>query len=77
MKLMTTNFVQCAVRSCAKTSDAFPLKYSEVQMVQQEVDFDPAFLLGLLPRLDWPSLVQVCEEVSQEWLGIRALLTHV
>lgn len=66
MKLMTTNFVQCAVRSCSKTSDAFPLQYSEVQMVQQEVDFEPEFLLGLLPRLDWPNLVKVCEEVSQK-----------
>lgn len=61
---MTTNFVQCAVRSCSKTSNAFPLKYEDVDLVQKEVDFDPQILINLLPRLDWPNLVKVCEEVS-------------
>lgn len=63
---MTTNFVQCAVRSCSKTSNAFPLKYEDVDLVQKEVDFDPQILINLLPRIDWPNLVKVCEEVSYD-----------
>lgn len=63
MKFLTTNFVQCAVRSCAKTGNAFPLKYSDLEMVQEEVDFNPQFILNLLPRLQWKELVKVCEEV--------------
>lgn len=64
MKFMTTNFVQCAVRECAKTSNAFPLQYTDLTLVRQEADFDPEFILNILPRLDWPALVQVAEEVS-------------
>lgn len=64
MKFMTTNFVQCAVRECAKTSNAFPLQYTNLTLVRQETDFDPEFILNILPRLDWPALVQVAEEVS-------------
>lgn len=63
MKFMTTNFVQCAVRECSKTTDAFPLKYSDLTLVSQETDFDPDFVLNILPRLDWPALVKVAEEV--------------
>lgn len=64
---MTTNFVQCAVRSCSKTSNAFPLKYEDVDLVQKEVDFDPQILINLLPRIDWPNLIKVCEEVSYDF----------
>lgn len=63
MKFMTTNFVQCAVRSCAKTTDAFPLKYTDLTLIKQETEFDPEFIANILPRLDWEALVKVASEV--------------
>lgn len=63
MKFITTNFVQCAVRSCAKTTEAFPLQYSDLTLIRQETDFDPEFIVNILPRLDWNALVKVAEEV--------------
>ena len=63
MKFLTTNFVQCAVSSCARTGDAFPLKFSDVQLVQQEVDLDREFVVNILPKLDWNALITVAEEV--------------
>lgn len=64
MKFMTTNFVQCAVRSCSKTTDAFPLQYTDLTLIRQETEFDSAFILNILPRLDWNALVKVASEVG-------------
>lgn len=64
MKFLTTNFVQCAVHSCARSSDSFPLKYEDAELVQKEVDFDPDFIVSLLQKLDWPALVQVAQELG-------------
>jgi multifunctional methyltransferase subunit TRM112 len=71
MKFLTTNFVQCAVHSCARSQHAFPLEYSSVEMVQQEVDFDPEFVANILPKLNWEALVDVAHQVCNEtMLGI-------
>jgi multifunctional methyltransferase subunit TRM112 len=64
MKFMTTNFVQCAVRSCSKTTDAFPLQYTDLTLIRQETEFDSDFILNILPRLDWNALVKVAAEVG-------------
>ncbi|PRT52789.1 hypothetical protein B9G98_00409 [Wickerhamiella sorbophila] len=68
MKFLTTNFVQCAVQSCARSSDAFPLKYSECQLVQKEIDFDPEFIAHMLQKLDWDALVEVAAELGNSSL---------
>lgn len=64
MKFLTTNFVQCAVKSCAQSSNAFPLKYTECVLVQKEIDFDPEFIANMLVKLDWDALVQVAGELG-------------
>lgn len=64
MKFLTTNFVQCAVKSCSKSADCFPLKYSDVVLQRQEVDFDPVYITNLLPKLDWPALVSTAKELG-------------
>lgn len=68
MKFLTTNFVQCAVPDCAKSSDAFPLKYEDAQLVQKELDFDPLFVVNMLPKLDWAALVQVAQDMGNNSL---------
>lgn len=67
---MTTNFVQCAVRSCSKTTDAFPLQYTDLTLVRQETEFDPEFIVNILPRLDWGALVKVAEELGNTALPV-------
>ncbi|CDK27177.1 unnamed protein product [Kuraishia capsulata CBS 1993] len=64
MKFLTTNFVRCAVKSCAASSDSFPLVFSECQLVQQEQDFDAEFLTSMLDRLDWPALIKVAADLG-------------
>ncbi|ODQ65016.1 Trm112p-domain-containing protein [Nadsonia fulvescens var. elongata DSM 6958] len=68
MKFLTTNFVQCAVKSCASSGKAFPLEYKELEMIQQEVDYDPAFIAGILVRIDWDALVKVAKELGNNAL---------
>lgn len=64
MKILTTNFVQCPVKSCAKSGKGFPLRYTNVDLVQKRAEFDPEFMLKLLSKLLWEELVIVFEEVS-------------
>ncbi|CAN6596299.1 multifunctional methyltransferase subunit Trm112p [Trichomonascus vanleenenianus] len=64
MKVMTTNFVQCVVKDCAKTGNAFPLQYSDVTLVRQEAEFEPEFIANVLPKLDWDALVQTAKELG-------------
>lgn len=68
MKLLTTNFVQCAVQSCARSTDAFPLKYEECELVHQDLDFDPQFVINVVAKLDWPALVSVAAELGNTQL---------
>jgi len=64
MKLLTTNFVQCAVKSCARSTDAFPLKYEECELVRQDLEFDPQFVLNVMGKLDWPALLSVAADLG-------------
>lgn len=64
MKLLTTNFVQCAVRSCASTTDSFPLLYKDCELVHEDLDFDPDFIRNIMVKIDWPALVQVAQDLG-------------
>lgn len=71
MKFLTTNFVQCAVRSCAKSGSEFPLKYDvnpAQDLAHQPTDFDPMFVINIVPKLDWQALVLVARELGNESL---------
>ncbi|ODQ79710.1 hypothetical protein BABINDRAFT_161423 [Babjeviella inositovora NRRL Y-12698] len=71
MKLLTTNFVKCAVKACDSSADSFPLKYEDVQLVQEEQDFNPEFIANMLERLDWAALLKVAAD-----LGNTSLPSH-
>lgn len=68
MKLLTTNFVQCAVQLCNALAEAFPLLYSETELAQEPQDFKPQFVAGILDRLDWNALLQVAAELGNTLL---------
>lgn len=64
MKVLTTNFVQCAVPSCQRSTNAFPLKYNDCAMVRRELDFDPEFIVNMLGKLDWSALLSVASDLG-------------
>ena len=53
MKLLTVNFLTCAVKACKGSSAAFPLHFQDAELQQSEIEPNPTFLRNILPRLDW------------------------
>lgn len=64
MKFLTTNFVKCAVKSCDSSPNAFPLQYSECQLVQEELEFNAEFICHIIERLDWDAVVKVASDLG-------------
>ncbi|CDR46635.1 CYFA0S24e01640g1_1 [Cyberlindnera fabianii] len=64
MKFLTTNFVKCVSKQCDTTIDNFPLQYENCQLVQEEQEFVPEFLLNILDRLDWPAVLKVAADLG-------------
>lgn len=68
MKFITTNFVKCAVKTCDSSVDAFPLQYSDCQIVQEELEYNPEFIVHMLERLEWNAVVKVARDLGNESL---------
>jgi multifunctional methyltransferase subunit TRM112 len=68
MKFLTTNFVKCAVKTCQGSTEAFPLKYEECQLVQQEADYNPEFIVHILERLNWDAIIKVAGDLGNTTL---------
>lgn len=64
MKLLTLNFLTCAIKTCKPLPAAFPLHIRDAELESVETDFNPLFLRNILSRLDWPALEQVAGEVG-------------
>lgn len=64
MKVLSLNFLTCAVKACKSSSDSYPLHPKDAELVQDEIELNPEMLLNLLPRLDWAALRITCSEVS-------------
>ncbi|QOU20884.1 hypothetical protein BRETT_000598 [Brettanomyces bruxellensis] len=64
MKLLTTNFVQCAVKSCNGSEKSYPLKYEDCQLQLEEQEFKPAFIIAMLQRINWQALVKVAADLG-------------
>ncbi|GMM28917.1 RNA methylation protein [Martiniozyma asiatica (nom. inval.)] len=63
MKILTTNFLQCSIKSC----NTFPLSYSvndSTALQRTEQEQNPELLNSLLERLDWGALAQVCQQLG-------------
>mgnify|MGYP003362323199 CR=1 FL=1 len=70
MKLLTTNFLKCSVQACDTSNDNFPLSYSSSCTLARDetLEFNPAFLLNVLDRVDWPAVVAVASELGNSGL---------
>lgn len=63
MKLLTANFVTCAVKACKTTSASFPLHFHDAELEEQELEFQPLFIRNVLARVDWDALKVTAAEV--------------
>jgi hypothetical protein len=61
VRLITHNLLACHVRGC--TSNNFPLVFKDVQLELREAEFNPDFLRGFMPKLDWKALIDTAKSV--------------
>ncbi|KAJ9300225.1 hypothetical protein DTO271G3_2342 [Paecilomyces variotii] len=64
MKVVTANFISCAVKSCKISPAAFPLHFQDAELEQQELDLQPEFIRNILPRIDWDALRITASELG-------------
>ena len=63
MKILTANFVTCAVKACKSSPESFPLHFRDAELEQTDMEFNPTFLRNILPRIEWDALRTTAEEV--------------
>jgi multifunctional methyltransferase subunit TRM112 len=64
MKVITANFVTCAVKDCKTSPASFPLHFHDAELEQQELEFQPDFIRNIIPRIDWEALRVTSNEVA-------------
>jgi multifunctional methyltransferase subunit TRM112 len=67
MKILSLNFLTCAVKACKTSSNSFPLHPKDAELVEDDIELNSQLLVNVLPRLDWPALRTNATEVS--WGG--------
>ncbi|TQV99103.1 hypothetical protein V2A60_004596 [Cordyceps javanica] len=72
MKVLSLNFVNCAAKACKATSESFPLHPKDAELVQDEIELNPAMLINVLPRLDWEALRTTSSELGFPQLPEKA-----
>ncbi|KAF2831912.1 Trm112p-domain-containing protein [Ophiobolus disseminans] len=68
MKLLTLNFLTCAVKTCKTQPSSFPLHPRDAELEIIEAELNLPFLRNILPRLMWEDICSVARE-----LGLPAL----
>jgi len=63
MKLLTLNFLTCAIKACKTSPASFPLHPRDAELEIVETDFNLPFLKNILPRLMWDELRTIASEV--------------
>lgn len=63
MKILTVNFLTCAVKACKTSSLSFPLHFRDAELEQSDIEYNPSFLRNILPRVDWEGLKVTATEV--------------
>lgn len=61
VRLITHNLLACHVKGC--NSNNFPLTFKDVQIEIREAEFNPDFLRGFLPKIEWNALVNAARQV--------------
>lgn len=77
MKVLTLNFLTCAVKTCKSSSDSFPLHPKDAELASDEIEVNPQLLVNMLPRIDWAALRITATEVCRIFsLVISAVLLY-
>ncbi|KAL2828632.1 hypothetical protein BDW59DRAFT_41775 [Aspergillus cavernicola] len=64
MKLLTVNFLTCAVKTCKGSPAAFPLHFRDVELELHDVEFQPDFIRNIITRVDWEGLHKMANELN-------------
>jgi multifunctional methyltransferase subunit TRM112 len=60
MRLLTHNLLQCNVRNCA--TSPLTVKHTQTEIIESE--FDPKFIVSMLPKLDYQMLFSTSEALG-------------
>ncbi|CZS94040.1 probable TRM112 Subunit of an adoMet-dependent tRNA methyltransferase (MTase) complex (Trm11p-Trm112p) [Rhynchosporium agropyri] len=64
MKVLTLNFLTCAVKACKSTSTSFPLHPKDCELVSDSIAPNHQLLVNVLPRVDWAALCITASELG-------------
>lgn len=62
MRLLTHNMLTSHVKG---VKNGYPLAIEVVNVVVNEVDFNPEFISRMIPKVDWGALVQAAQQVGR------------
>lgn len=65
MKLLSLNFLTCAIKACKSSPASFPLHPRNADLEIVELDINLPFLKNILPRLMWDELRAIASEVGR------------
>jgi multifunctional methyltransferase subunit TRM112 len=65
MKILSLNFLTCAVKACKSSTASYPLHPKDAELVQDDIEINEQMLLNVLPRLDWAALRTNATEVRR------------
>ncbi|XP_003970255.2 multifunctional methyltransferase subunit TRM112-like protein [Takifugu rubripes] len=63
MKLLTHNMLTSHVKG---VTQGYPLLIKATEVKVNEVEFNPEFVVKMIPKLEWSALVQAAEELGQK-----------
>ena len=69
MKLLTSTFLTCAVKTCRASPASYPMHFRDATLARSEVAYNPLLLRNLLPRLNLDALEMIVGE-----LGLRGMM---
>ena len=64
MKILTTNFITCAVKACKSSPLSYPLHFKDATLERTAIDFNPVFMANILPRINWAALKTTATELG-------------
>ena len=76
MKVITVNFMTCAVKGCKALPASFPLHFHDAELELQELDFEAEFIRNVIPRIDWGALQITANEVIYFFLNYLKIFIY-
>jgi multifunctional methyltransferase subunit TRM112 len=64
MKVLTLNFLTCAVKACKSSPKSYPLHPKDAELVQDDLELNADMIINVLPRLDWEALRTTSSELG-------------